>query len=203
MNTEEKILSKALEMFNERGIEYVGLREIASTLDMRVSNITYYFPTKDYLVNQLAKDLNRLNSELLAHDKDVTVYSFLEMMKKIFRNQLRYRCMLLSIVHLMEQNKEMSARHKKTQKDRNEIFRVKIMALAKTGYLNINNQKEAKFLASAITLIARFWISEATISFRQLNSEKQISYYLSLIANLLLPYSSAKAKNQIQLFFKK
>jgi len=47
MDTRKKILDKALEMFNERGIEYVGLRELASILDMRVSNITYYFPTKD------------------------------------------------------------------------------------------------------------------------------------------------------------
>ena len=55
MTTKEKILSKALEMFNDRGIEYVGLRELAAILAMRVSNITYYFPTKDDLVNQLTK----------------------------------------------------------------------------------------------------------------------------------------------------
>ena len=51
ITTEEKILAKALEMFNERGIEYVGMRELAATLNIRVSNITYYFPTKDDLVN--------------------------------------------------------------------------------------------------------------------------------------------------------
>ena len=53
MKTEEKILSKALELFNARGIEYVGLRELAGILEMRVSNITYYFPTKDELFNRL------------------------------------------------------------------------------------------------------------------------------------------------------
>jgi AcrR family transcriptional regulator len=45
--TEEKILAKALEMFNERGVDSVGLRELAGILDMRVSNITYYFPTQE------------------------------------------------------------------------------------------------------------------------------------------------------------
>jgi AcrR family transcriptional regulator len=203
MNTKEKILAKALEMFNERGIEYVGLRELAATLDMRVSNITYYFPTKDHLVNQLSIDLNNLNAAVLAVDENITMESFLEMLRRAFSNQLKYRCMLLSIVHLMEQNKEMSARHKRTQKDRNAIFRANIHTLTRSGYLNFRDESDAEYLVSTISLIGRFWISEAAISFRQLSPEKQMTYYLSLIAKLLTPYASAKAKKQIESFFKK
>ncbi|RYZ50620.1 MAG: TetR/AcrR family transcriptional regulator, partial [Chitinophagaceae bacterium] len=43
LNTKDKIRDKALELFNERGIEYVGLRELAALLNIRVGNITYYF----------------------------------------------------------------------------------------------------------------------------------------------------------------
>ena len=50
-------MDKALEWFNERGIEYVGLRELASVLNIRVSNISYYFPTKDDLVYALSLEL--------------------------------------------------------------------------------------------------------------------------------------------------
>ena len=64
MKTEDKIVTKALEMFNIRGIEYVGLREISAELGIRVGNITYYFPTKDDLVNRLSLDLNKLNSKV-------------------------------------------------------------------------------------------------------------------------------------------
>lgn len=203
MSTKEKILAKALEMFNERGIEYVGLRELASTLDMRVSNITYYFPTKDNLINQLSLDLNELNSEVLVEDNNITMLSFLEMLRKTFSNQLKYRCLLLSIVHLMEQNKEISVRHKKTQKNRNAILRSNINILNQSDYLKIEDESDAEYLASTISLIARFWISEAAISFRKLSPEKQMTYYLSLIAKLLSPYASAKAKKQIRLFFEK
>lgn len=204
MSTKEKILSKALEMFNGRGIEYVGLRELAATLDMRVSNITYYFPTKDNLINQLSLDLNELNSGVLfIDDNNITMLSFLEMLRKTFSNQLKYRCLLLSIVHLMEQNKEISVRHKKTQKDRNAILRSNINILNQSDYLKIDDERDIEYLASTISLIARFWISEAAISFRQLSPEKQMIYYLSLIAKLLSPYASAKAKKQIRLFFEK
>ena len=43
MNTKDKIRDKALEMFNERGIEYVGLRELAAILDMRVEQYHLLF----------------------------------------------------------------------------------------------------------------------------------------------------------------
>ena len=103
-NIQEFVLSKALEMFNEKGIEYVGLREIAARLNIRVSNITYYFPTKDDLVNQLTVKLSHLNSQTMADNKNLTLHSFLEMLEKVFMNQVQYRCIMLSIVHLMEQN---------------------------------------------------------------------------------------------------
>lgn len=200
LNTREKILNKALEMFNTKGVEYVGLRKLAAALDMRVSNITYYFPTKDSLVNQLSLDLNKLNSEFLVDDKSITMQSFLTMLRNVFRNQLKYRCMLLSIVHLMEQNKEMSVRHKKTQKDRNAALRANINSLTESGYLKVYDENETEFLVSTIALIARFWISEATISFRQLSPEEQINYYLSLVGKLLSSYATTKGKKQIQLF---
>jgi AcrR family transcriptional regulator len=200
VSTREKIVDQALEMFNAKGVEYVGLRELAASLNMRVSNITYYFPTKDNLVNQLSLDLNKLNSEFLVDDKSITMKSFLTMLRNVFRNQLKYRCMLLSIVHLMEQNKEISVRHKKTQKDRNATLRANINSLTELGYLKVYHESETEYLVSTIALIARFWISEATISFRQLSPEEQINYYLSLIGKLLSSYATAKGKKQIQLF---
>ena len=200
VSTREKIVNKALEMFNAKGVEYVGLRELAASLNMRVSNITYYFPTKDNLVNQLSLDLNKLNSEFLVHDKSITMQSFLTMLRNVFRNQLKYRCMLLSIVHLMEQNKEMSVRHKKTQKDRNAMLRSNINSLTESGYLKVYDETETDFLVSTIALIARFWISEATISYRLLSPENQLDYYLSLVGKLLSSYATIKGKKQIQLF---
>src|SRR5687768_11795085 len=100
-DTRRKIRDKALEMFNERGIEYVGLRELAAILDMRVSNITYYFPTKDDLVYELSMGLNQANSAVMIVEDGMTVSQFIEMMQKVFQNHVQYRCLLLSFVHVM------------------------------------------------------------------------------------------------------
>ena len=111
MNTKERILEKALAMFNERGIEYVGLRELAGLLDMRVSNITYYFPTKDDLVYEIALLLRNKNSEVMVPNDTLTMRGFLDMMHQVFQNHIAFRCLLLSFVHVMEQNKLVAVRH--------------------------------------------------------------------------------------------
>ncbi len=198
-DTRELILSKALEMFNDQGIEYVGLRELASNLHIRVSNISYYFPTKDDLVNQLALNLNHLNSAIMVDERNLSVMSFLEMLQSIFQNQMKYRSIMLSIVHLMKQNKVISERHKITQMKRNEVLENNVHSLVSNGYLRMEDD-DAAFLASTIALIARFWISEAAISFKLLNPEEQIRHSISLIAHLIAPYATAKGKKQIKVY---
>ncbi|MDX1939182.1 MAG: TetR/AcrR family transcriptional regulator [Saprospiraceae bacterium] len=198
MNTEEKILSKALEMFNHKGIEYVGMRELAAALEIRVSNITYYFPKKDDLVNQLSLDLNKLNSQIVVDDKELTIETFLGMFQLVFRNHIKYRCLLLSFVHLMEQNKKISIRYKKTQSDRNATLRSNLKILVNSGYLKVNDDSEIEFLVSAIALIVRFWISEATVSLSHLKPEEQISHYVSMIGRLLSPYLTVNGRKQLQ-----
>jgi AcrR family transcriptional regulator len=200
MNTRDKILDKALEMFNEQGIEYVGLRELAGLLDMRVSNITYYFPTKDDLVYQLSQELAKTNATVIIERENMTMNAFLIMLHKVFQNHVQFRCLLLSFVHLMEQNKLISASYKKTQSLRNATIKSNIEVLTASGYLTIKDEAEMDFLVSTIALISRFWISEAAISFRQLSSENQIRHYLTLITKLMLPYATAKAKKEIRDF---
>src|SRR5688572_33064557 len=87
LNTKQKILDKALELFNERGIEYVGLRELAALLDIRVGNITYYFPTKDDLVYDLSVELSKANSAAMVTTENLTLRHFMEMLHRMYQNQ--------------------------------------------------------------------------------------------------------------------
>lgn len=200
MDTKEKIKNQALEMFNERGIEYVGLREIAATLNIRVSNITYYFPTKDDLVNALAMELFEHNSNVMVESDTLTMTGFLRMLYEVFQNQTTYRCLLLSIVHIMKQNKALSARYKKTVRRRNETLRANIEALTNRGYLKPPASDYADLLIPVLALLNRFWISEAMVLYRDRALEKQLQHYITLVAKLLLPYSTAKGKKEIEQF---
>ena len=198
-NTRGKILDKALEMFNERGIEYVGLRELAAILDIRVGNITYYFPTKDDLIFELSQELGKANSEVIIKDENLTMFTFLDMMKRVFYNHVRFRCLLLSFVHVMQQNKLVKTAYKKRQSERAETIRSNLETLVEKGYIKVE-EGDLDFLVSAISLISRFWISEAAVSLRNLETGDQVKHYLIMITKLLLPYTGVKGKNEMARF---
>ena len=109
--TQEKIINRALELFNLKGIEYVGMRELAADLGMRIGNLTYYFPTKDDLVFNISQAYTESNSKIHNDLPIKSLYDFLHKNKLLFENGLKYQCLLLSMVHLMEQNARIAANY--------------------------------------------------------------------------------------------
>lgn len=174
------------------------MRELALALQIRVSNITYYFPKKDDLVNRLSLDLNTLNSQIMVDSSALTIETFLEMFQTVFRNHFKYRCLLLSFVHLMEQNKKISVRYQTTQEERNSSLRSYLYTRVRSGCIKCIEEKDLEFLVTTIALIARFWVSEARISYRHLTPDQQIRHYVSMIGSLLSPYLTQKGKKQLQ-----
>ena len=198
---EENIVQTALRLFNESGVEYVGMRELATTLGLRIGNLTYYFPTKDDLVNRLALELAEENNKTIIPVENISMEEFFVMLEKVFRNHLKYRCLMLSFVHIMKRNPLVARRYSKTQSERNNVWLTNIQGLKQSKYL-VANKKEIDFLVSTIALIARFWISEAAVSFREASEEEQIQHYLKMIARIFLPFSTEKGKPFLEKFLR-
>lgn len=187
-------------MFNERGIEYVGLRELAAVLDMRVSNITYYFPTKDDLVYELALELRKTNAATIVPADTLSMTGFLEMLHQVFLNHQQFRCLLLSFVHLMEQNKRIASSYAHTQTERRNTLRTNAEILVSGGYLKAAGEETIAFLVNNLSLISRFWLSEAAVSWAHLSPGDQLLHYLRLVTQLLTPYATAKGLREIEAF---
>lgn len=194
MKTEDKILAKALELFNERGIEYVGLRELAGILDLRVGNITYYFATKDDLVNRISLELNLANESVLSEKREPGLYTFLDNMRLIFKNHMKYRCITLSLVHILDRNAVISERFKKTQRTRSDYLATSLSGLVAGGWLKWTGPEDSGNLISTMGLLARFWVSDASIILRNINQQEQMKHYLRLLVSLLKPHLTAKGK---------
>ena len=197
MSKEEQIVAKALALFNEKGIEYVGMRELAAELNTKLGNITYYFPTKEDLILRVSASLSEANSNILQVDASITMKSYLEMTHRHFECQYQFRCVFLSFVHLKKQYPKLSARYKKTEDQRKKTTVSNIDYLVQNKYLRKLTYHESDFLLSAISLLSRFWISEAAISFSSLKPTEQIKHYISIFAHLLFPYCTAKGRKDL------
>ncbi|MEZ5013922.1 MAG: TetR/AcrR family transcriptional regulator [Chitinophagales bacterium] len=200
IDTKEKILQRALEMFNEKAIEYVGLREIAKDLNMRVGNITYYFPTKDDLVMALIDGLRKRNEHLILYENTPGMLAFLQRLQQQYQNQLYYKCLLLSFVHIMRWNQRAAEMYRGLQDRRyNSIDKV-LSLLHKNGYLNTEGMRQKDLLVNIFALHNRFWLSEAQISFSDLDDEAVMRKYLRNFALFLYPYATDKGIGDIDTF---
>ncbi|HVF81763.1 MAG TPA: TetR/AcrR family transcriptional regulator, partial [Flavisolibacter sp.] len=148
----------------------------------------------------LSLELSKKNADLIIERESLTMLAFLQMLLQVFKNHIRFRCMMLSVVHLMKQNKHMAAAYIKTQNVRNTTLKSNLLTLERAGYLEITDETDREFLVSSIALISRFWISEAAISFRAWSTKQQVRHYLTLITKLLLPYSTENSKKDISVF---
>ena len=197
-NTKNFILTTALSLFNQRGIEYVGVREIAAACNLRVGNVTYYFPTKDDIVLAIAQELSDANNQAVEEKGPLTMSGFLTIYEKLFTNQYQFRCLPISAPHLMEQNKKLAVFYKGNSERRFAAIHRNLKLLKENGYLlNSCGEKEFTFLVAALSIMGRFWLSEAKITFPQEPKKQLLSHYLHLIADLLRPYATAKGKKEI------
>ncbi|MGZ3946399.1 MAG: TetR/AcrR family transcriptional regulator [Mucilaginibacter sp.] len=200
MSTKEKIVSRALELFNENGIEYVGMRELAADLKMRVGNVTYYFATKDDLVQEFINRLADLNSKTIGPACS-SIFDFLSMYRRIFNNQYEYRCLLLSFVHLASRHPVFAGNYAATEVRRREALRNHITTMMKNSSLSRSlTADQVELIISHITLISRFWLSEARISYVNWTLGQTKAHYLNLLGELLIPYATDEGRKQVDEF---
>lgn len=200
--TRELILDRALDLFNRRGLEGVGMRELARELELSPGNLTYHFPKKEDILVALSARLSDLNSQTLrASPPPADIKQFLEMFRVIFRNHYRYRCLVLSLVHLNEHYPMMAERYRATQAVRGEFFQEILSHLRAAGYLKPEvTPAEIERLAASCALIGRFWLSDYWVTYRRRPVAEMIARYLDLLAGAFLPYVTPKGRQDLDSF---
>ena len=202
--TRERIFQRALEYFNENGIEYVGIRELARELGLSPGNVSYYFPTKEDLVIEIAKRLSAGNNELFQQvTEDISIGSFMRLFETAFTNHWNYRCMFTSFVHIMKHYPNMGERYRELQKKRRADLAHDLQELSRLGYLKKDLSTEVVGqLVMTIAYQARFWVQEAEVLMQEVPREKVIAHHVGLIAGLLHPYATAKGRTQLEAYSK-
>ena len=66
MKLKEKILVKAIELFNEKGISSTSPNQIAAALGISTGNLTYHFKTKAALVGAVYQKMHEESKEFVA-----------------------------------------------------------------------------------------------------------------------------------------
>lgn len=200
-STRQRILDHALSRFNDAGVEAVGIREIARELGLSPGNVSYHFPRKDDLVAALAAELGVRNEGALdLPERTVRAEDFLEAFRRVYRNQVEFRFLALSVVHLVEHIDAFRGGYGDVVRARRAMVRQWLIALREHGEIgNGVSEEDLERLVAHCTFISRFWLSEKRVTFPEAAFDDAIEHYLGLIADLLARWATPKGAPALRL----
>ena len=67
LNTKQKILNAAIQLFNEHGLANVRLQQIADEIDISVGNLAYHFKNKEAIVEAVVNNLEDEVMDILSN----------------------------------------------------------------------------------------------------------------------------------------
>lgn len=119
MGTKEKILSKALDLFNIEGVEKVTTRHIATAMGISQGNLHYHYPTKNVVIEVLFEQfLIEVKKAEHFKNKSFEKEMVIDSMKENFKIMYRYR-------FFFKDNEVVWRRLPKIKKTTLELFNLK------------------------------------------------------------------------------
>lgn len=202
MNTKERILARAKDLFNEKGVQATTLRQIASALGMSQGNLNYHFKTKQDIISRLYFDLvGELNQELEVMIQSFTSLSFLYNSSEIsMRTFYHYRFLLRDLYLIFRENQEIKDHYKALQDVRKKQFSqlfnsmINEQILRPEAFLN-----EYVRLYERMMIIGDNWINTSELFSPE--TEDPILYYRDLLFEMIYPYLTEKGKTEYKSMF--
>jgi AcrR family transcriptional regulator len=200
VDTRQRILDTARELFNEAGVARVGVREIARALEMSPGNLAYHFATKDELVAALVKELHaRVNADVGAGMAvEPSLIGLYRAAQAAMRDLLAYRFVLLSYVDAVRASPELqalAAEHLVRRRQRHDLL---LEALARAGYLDRRAAlARSDLLFEQGELISSGWLNAATVRGWQ-DDEETIRHFAKVGVALLEPYCTPRGAREMR-----
>ncbi|MDR6923308.1 TetR/AcrR family transcriptional regulator [Chryseobacterium sp. 2987] len=190
MKTKDKILQKALQLFNEKGYNNITTRHIAAALNISPGNLHYHFKHSEDIVKILFSDLILKMDEVLNNMKKEEnrtledLYQFTLSTYEIFYS---FRFIFMNFVDILQEIPEIESQYESINVSRKEEFQVIFKGLQASGVFRKNIPDFILHsLTTQIFIIADNWITHNSLAFK-FDKEKAIQYYVLIQMNLFYP----------------
>ncbi len=190
MKTKDKILSKALELFNDKGYNNITTRHIAAELSISAGNLHYHFRHSEDIIKILFSELTLKMDELLnqmkkkEHKTLEDLFQFTFSTSEIFYS---YRFIFINFIDILNQIPEIESRYKGINFNRKEEFQLIFSDLQKS---HIFKKDIPHFVVDCLTeqifIIADNWLTHNRLVLK-LSSQEAIQHYTLLQMNLFYP----------------
>lgn len=112
-STPERILSTALRLFNQSGVDRVPVYKIAAEIGISPGNLTYHFPRKQDIIYQLIDNLEAEASQVLKSKRNPGTAELAEYLIRLFRLMWRYHFFFESLTYLTATDEKIALSHER------------------------------------------------------------------------------------------
>ncbi|WP_312993361.1 TetR/AcrR family transcriptional regulator [Chryseobacterium flavum] len=190
MKTKEKILFKALELFNEKGYNTITTRHIAAEINISPGNLHYHFKHSEDIIKILFTELVVKMDALLNTVKKVEfktlddLYQFTFSTCEIFYS---YRFIFVNFIDILKEIPEIKSQYESIHSSRKEEFQLIFSGFQKN---NILKKDVPDFIMDSLVqqmfIIADNWLTHNRLILK-LSPKEAIQHYTLLQMNLFYP----------------
>ncbi|MDJ0924560.1 MAG: TetR/AcrR family transcriptional regulator [Acidimicrobiia bacterium] len=199
--TRQILLRRARELFNEHGLQAIGVRDLARDLDLSPGNVSYYFARKENLVEALMEELRTKNQQNLQDLLRATsLADLLSRYRTVFSTQYEYRFLARAVVEIVETYPRLGDLYSTVDRERTRGLAEAFKRMVGTDLESGTSDTAISAIVGTCTLTARFWLSEMRLSFDEIDPEIVIDHYLALIAHTLWAAATPPARRSLQAY---
>jgi len=194
-NIKIKILEKAKELFNNKGVSNVSIREISREVGISHSNLIYHFKDKNALLNSLHEQILQhaiaLNQEI--SNVTSTLKSLFISTTKGFDIIYDFRFFMIDFNFILRENEPLHNRIQEIEGLRFLMYQGKILKMMDENILREEEfTGEYDLLIKQIRIFSDYWLSSAQVYETDIKSS--IRTYAKLLLMLFYPYLSVDGK---------
>ena len=139
MNTKDKILNKALELFNSEGSSNISTNHIAKALDMSTGNLYYHFKNKESIIRNLLQRMIEEYDEIFRENFPKKEEIILEsLLFDDTQTAIKYKFLYNELNILFKRDRELEAIFIENQTKREKVFNDIFKFLQEKEYIQKN-----------------------------------------------------------------
>jgi len=198
----ERILERALDLFNDRGLEYVGVRELARDLGVKGGNVTYHFPTKDHLVSGLVERFEIAGAGVPGLPEEVSLLGLMKVLEARFRLNYRYRCLFVSLPMLLRNHPDLSGPLSASAIEMRRMDLIGYLERLRSDRLldPALSLRQKERVATLLSWAERSWVVDAGVAFGDRDPGWCVAHYLRMLSEHLLGLATPRGRAELRRF---
>ena len=199
MTTKDKILSTALNLFNESGTVKISTNHIADAMGISPGNLYYHYRNKEAIIRKLWENMvEKIHVPFSKESEPAKAEKIVAFLFDFFNIMYEYRFFWLELAVLLGKDPDLKGKYITRSRSLLNLYKITVRNWKNTGFLVQNiSEKDLDQLVENTWFLSQYWALHTYIHEENLSRENLRNGVLRIIATIK-PYLTADAVAELE-----